>query len=138
MKKINLLLIIILFISVTFSCSKNENCSFDASTFIGKWKFSKVVENGIDKTSDFFLNEPCQKTSIIEFKSSGIMSNSNPVSNCRSAGDRNWAIKTISNKNLLIMNDIGQKDYDTVEISSINCTDIVINNGYELLTITKQ
>jgi hypothetical protein len=139
MKKNYFLFIIILFVSVTFSCSKNENCTFNTSTFLGKWKISKVVQNGVDTTNAYFIAQPCQKTYIMEFKSSGILSEINSVSSCSVEKDKNWFLRTIANKNYLIMNDIGKIEYDTIEISSVGCTSIEFNvDDKGVFTLSKQ
>jgi hypothetical protein len=64
MKKITLLSIGLLII---LSCDKDESnstCGFNDTSFIGKWKATKIVINGRDSTSTLFALLPCYKTLI--------------------------------------------------------------------------
>jgi hypothetical protein len=122
-----------------FGCKKDEptaTCKFENSTFIGKWKLSKVEINGKDSTNSFFIQEPCQKSLTIEFKSSGIISETNS-SGCSTEKDRNWKLVTQTNKNYLIGYDAN--DQDTVEIIDFSCKTFSTNpNGNIKYTATKQ
>lgn len=116
--KLTALLSFFLFIG----CKKDEptsnSCKFESSTFIGKWKMTKVEYMGVDITNAYFLADPCQKTLVIDFKSNGIASQSN-VNNCSIEEDRSWRVFSANGRNYIVLYDA--MDSDTSEISDFNC-----------------
>ena len=141
MKKITLLSIGLLII---LSCDKDESnstCGFNDTSFIGKWKATKIVINGRDSTSTLFALLPCYKTLITEFKNTKIVSQSNAGKDnmgmaCDIEADKNWKLFTANSKNYLIVYDVSQSDTSLIE--SITCSNIVSTQNQVTLTLTKQ
>jgi hypothetical protein len=141
MKKITLLSIGLLII---LSCDKDESnstCGFNDTSFIGKWKATKIVINGRDSTSTLFALLPCYKTLITEFKNTKIVSQSNEGKDnmgmaCDIEADKNWKLYTANSKNYLIVYDASQSDTSLIE--SITCYNIVSTQNQVTLTLTKQ
>jgi hypothetical protein len=143
MKIICILTVGILFL---LACRKDDNnvtiqCGFNESSFIGKWKATKIEVNGRDSTNAIFTFLPCYKTLITEFKSSKIVSQTNTGKDlfgqpCETLSDRNWKLYTNNNINFLITFD--SISSDTSVVNSIDCNQIVTTQNELKVTINKQ
>ena len=143
MKIICILTVGILFL---LACRKDDNnvtiqCGFNESSFIGKWKATKIEVNGRDSTNAIFTFLPCYKTLVTEFKSSKIVSQTNTGKDlfgqpCETLSDRNWKLYTNNNINYLITFD--SVSSDTSVVNSIDCNQIVTTQNELKVTINKQ
>ena len=143
MKIISILTVGILFL---LACKKDDNnvitqCGFNESSFIGKWKATKIEVNGRDSTNAIFTFLPCYKTLVTEFKSSKIVSQTNTGKDlfgqpCEKLSDRNWKLYTNKNINYLITFDSFSSD--TSIVNSIDCNQIVTTQNELKVTINKQ
>jgi hypothetical protein len=143
MKIICILTVGILFL---LACRKDDNnvtiqCGFNESSFIGKWKATKIEVNGRDSTNAIFTFLPCYKTLVTEFKSSKIVSQTNTGKDlfgqpCETLSDRNWKLYTNNNINYLITFD--SISSDTSVVNSIDCNQIVTTQNELKVTINKQ
>jgi hypothetical protein len=143
MKIICILTVGILFL---LACRKDDNnvtiqCGFNESSFIGKWKATKIEVNGRDSTNAIFTFLPCYKTLVTEFKSSKIVSQTNTGKDlfgqpCEKLLDRNWKLYTNKNINYLITFDSFSSD--TSIVNSIDCNQIVTTQNELKVTINKQ
>ena len=143
MKIISILTVGILFL---LACRKDDNnvtiqCGFNESSFIGKWKATKIEVNGRDSTNAIFTFLPCYKTLITEFKSSKIVSQTNTGKDlfgqpCETLSDRNWKLYSNNNINYLITFD--SISSDTSVVNSVDCDQIVTTQNELKVTINKQ
>lgn len=131
-------------IFLLFACSKDEttnSCGFKESSFIGKWKATKVEIAGRDTTTALFTLMPCYKTLITEFKANKVVSQTNSGKDlfgapCEKLEDQNWKIFSLNNKNYMVM--YSQNSSDTSIINSITCSNIVSTRDQITFTLTKQ
>ena len=125
------------------SCKKDEStssssCKFETSTFVGKWKITKVLEtkSGTDISSAYFVKVPCDKTSIYEFKSNNLISQTGGTDNngvpCP-GGSVSWSLTTVSNVNYMIWS--GSQSYT---VSSYSCNSLTLVSTDETYILSKQ
>lgn len=141
MKKLSILTTSILLL---LGCSKddsNSTCGFKESSFIGKWKATKVEIGGRDTTAALFTLMPCYKTLITEFKANNVVSQTNSGKDlfgapCEKLEDQNWKIFSSNNKNYMVI--YSQNSSDTSIINSISCSNIVSTRDQLTFTLTKQ
>lgn len=137
MKKITLLVTTGILLLTTFSCSKDENCSFSKSTFENKTYKSSIVKidsSGVDVTSRYvalYTNDPCSNNTTT-LNSDGTYKE-NKASNCtNSAQNGIWSVNTTNGKNFIVV------DGRSMEVSSFDCNSITISQTSSFITITQK
>ena len=130
MNKIALLMTAAILLLGTFSCSKDENCSFSKSTFENKtYKTSivKIDSSGVDVTSRYsalLTIDPCFNNTTT-LNASGSYT-TNKVSNCTEPAKTGvWSVNTTNGKNYFVL------DGSSSEVSAFDCNSVSIkkNNG---------
>ncbi len=135
MNKIALLTTAAILLLATFSCSKDESCSFSKSTFENKtYKTSivKIDSSGVDVTSRYsalLTIDPCFNNTTT-LNASGTYT-TNKVSNCTEPAKTGvWSVNTTNSKNYFVI------DGSSSEVSAFDCNSVSVKEINGNITFT--
>lgn len=135
MNKIALLMTAAILLLGTFSCIKDESCSFSKSTFENKtYKTSivKIDSSGVDVTSRYsalLTIDPCFNNTTT-LNASGTYT-TNKVSNCTEPAKTGvWSVNTTNSKNYFVI------DGSSSEVSAFDCNSVSVKEINGNITFT--
>ncbi len=124
MKKLNIFLIVTVISTALFSCSQEDNNSFNSDNLVGIWdvKVNKYVNNDNDQVvSSFTVPEGYI---YMTFTSNGKAILSAVDDDPDTA---NYEAKTIDGKNVIIVFDDAQTEKDTFDVDAFNVPNMTLN-----------